>query len=223
MPNTSETCEIFKLRYSYRLLFDWWTAAYDRPTTSLLYCSQLESINYRNPRFDSFVDEYKELWICIQHYSETFSCLQLENSECNTDSNYNDALYQLFTTEFADFRICMNEASKYHSLLRIHRIDAARETYYQQASLHCSKNSSWNSAFRRESLILILGSKNAAIFAHGHPWVCSVEASDAHFPQTLDRGPRIALCPWLKNRNEDPFGLGGWPEYLWHLTDRCLV
>lgn len=64
-------------RNSYRLLFDWWTAAYDRPATSLLYCSQLESVIHQNPRFKRYEDEYKELWICIQkHYSVTLSRLQ---------------------------------------------------------------------------------------------------------------------------------------------------
>lgn len=69
----------------------------------------------------------------------------------------------------------------------------------------------------------MLPSKNVAGFAHEYSWVCSVEASDPHFPQTIDCGPRIAACPWLNNKNEDPFGLDGWPEYLWHAKDRRLV
>ncbi|UKZ93075.1 uncharacterized protein TrAFT101_008007 [Trichoderma asperellum] len=239
-------------RNSYRLLFDWWTAAYDRPATSLLYCSQLESVIHQNPRFKRYEDEYKELWICIQkHYSVTLSRLQprdtgldgwgrnkeigLRNSALNDlewfrsnqivpiHSDYNEALYQLFLIEFSDFRICIDEANEDRSALRIHRIHAAKEAYYQQTSVHCSKVNPCGSAFLRGSFIPMLPSKNVAGFAHEYSWVCSVEASDPHFPQTIDCGPRIAACPWLNNKNEDPFGLDGWPEYLWHAKDRRLV
>lgn len=125
--------------------------------------------------------------------------------------------------EFSDFRTCIDEASEDYSLLRSHRIHAAREAYCRQASLHCSRVSHWSSAIRHELVSPILASGNATGLTNECSWVCSVEASDPHSPQTLDRGPRIAACPWLEDKNEDPFGLGGWPEYLWHLQNRCLV
>lgn len=64
-------------RNSYQLLFDWWTATSDRPSTPLLYCSQLQFLVHQNPRLKRFTDRYKELWICIQsNLSETLSDMQ---------------------------------------------------------------------------------------------------------------------------------------------------
>lgn len=205
-------------RNSYRLLFDWWTAAYGRPSTPLSYCSQLQSLVHQNPRFRHFIDEYEELWICIQNsFPETLSDMQ--SGEAG-HSDYDKALYRLFMAEFADFRTCINEASEDYSSLRAHRIQAAREAYYQQASLQISH---WSSDIRLESSSPIRAGRNGTGCTRECSWVCSVEASDPCFPQTIDCGPRIAACPWLEDKQEDPFGLGGWPEYLWHLKDRCLV
>ncbi|UKZ66188.1 uncharacterized protein TrAtP1_007364 [Trichoderma atroviride] len=208
-------------RNSYRLLFDWWTAASDRHSTPLSYCSQLQSLVHQNPRSKRFTDDYEELWICIQNsLLETLSDLQSREAG---HSDYDKALYQLFMAEFADFRTCIDEAREDYSLLRAQRIHAAREAYYRQASLHCSQISHGSSDIRHGSFGPILAGRNGTGFTHECSWARPVEASDPYCPQTLDCGPRIAACPWLEDKHEDPFGLGGWPEYLWHLNDRCLV
>lgn len=196
-------------RNSYRLLFDWWITAYDPPSVPLLYCSQLQSLVQQNPRFKHFIDEYEELWICIRnHYTGKLSTSQSREAR---ESDYDNALYRFFKAEFGDFRTYIDEASEDYSLLRTYRIRAAREVYCRQAVLHCSKTDLWSL------------SSNSSGFAHVYSWFCSTEATDSHSLQTLDRCPRIAACSWLEDRNEDPFGLDGWPEYLWHLKNRCLV
>lgn len=113
-------------RNSYRLLFDWWTAAYGRPSTPPLYCSQLQSLVHQNPRFKRFTDEYEELWICIQSsFSETLSDLQSREAG---HSDYDKALYRLFMAEFADFRTCIDEASEDYSSLRAQRIQCGNRS-----------------------------------------------------------------------------------------------
>ncbi|KAL6904018.1 hypothetical protein GGI43DRAFT_421509 [Trichoderma evansii] len=210
-------------RNSYRLLFDWWTAAYDLPIVPIFQFSQLQLMLWEHPQFD-FADEHPELLKCIvKHYNVFHYYSRYRKAKGGFDSDYNKTLNQLFKAEFSDVSVRINENNVGYSILNILRREAAREAYYQQASLHCSKPKSGSLSYRHESCFPILPSRRTAGAGHDYSWVASVEASDPNFPQTLDRGPRIAPCPWLKNKNEDPLGLDGWPEYLWHLNDRRLV
>lgn len=66
------------------------------------------------------------------------------------------------------------------------------------------------------------------------PFICSRQASDISYPQTVQGGPLIRACSWLDlnplfsgqyltQKDEEANQLAGWPEYLWSLRQGHAV
>lgn len=105
----------------------------------------------KHPQFD-FTNEHDELVKCIEkHYNVFHYSSRHKKAKGGFNSDYNKALNRLFKAEFVDVGVHSNENNDSYSILKIPRLGAAREAYYQQASLHCSKPKSESLGCRHES------------------------------------------------------------------------
>jgi hypothetical protein len=89
-------------RNSYRLLFDWWTAAYDLPIVALVLFAELRIMLQEYPQFD-LVNEHNELVKCAEkHYNEFHYYSRHNKALGGFESDYNKALTLLFKGEFTN-------------------------------------------------------------------------------------------------------------------------
>ncbi|KAI0146487.1 hypothetical protein BJ166DRAFT_65726 [Pestalotiopsis sp. NC0098] len=209
-------------RYSYQLIFDWWTATIDDPEVPAASLAALiGGSKSLKTQVKSEIAVHGELLLCIQ---ETYAMLGFHGSTSPPSvswpeySDYNKALWKLFIYEFANPGTYDAAADPGGSIMRSIRRDAAIKAYCRQASLQCSNTPSQPTRLRPEARgEHILG----IIFTH--------QASDPHFPRVLSRGPLIRACPWLdQHESASPHryptdGLESWPRYLWDITKRCTI
>ncbi|KAI1448784.1 hypothetical protein F5Y02DRAFT_430623 [Annulohypoxylon stygium] len=204
-------------RYTYHLLFDWWTAAFDDPKAPRAYAEILiaqSPILKKQVEEKYFVGKHRDLWECIGQHFGLLPRLPPDFSLNEKDlSEYDKALWELFLTEF--FRGDVYDDYNI-DFIKSARQQAAFTAYHRQAGMR-------HDTSLRPPIIL----QHRTI---ENSFACSIEASDPRHPRHINRGPLLRACPWLDRKDENstqlsnkPDPLSGWPRYLWHLTDKKVV
>lgn len=205
-------------RYSYQLLFDWWTAAFQDPSVPFQYFKTLFSLSpILAQELQTTLDQTRPcLFACIVHH--THALVHSHNgvpTELNK-SPYNAVLSNLFKLEFG-LTSTYNRQREDRPALLLLRPRAAREAYRQQV---------WFESFHGRRINPHL--HDMSDDSRPCPFICSHQASDPSCPRTVQRGPLIRACSWLdpntsvsgqylSRKDEKDNDLAGWPEYLWDL------
>lgn len=214
-------------RHSYQLLYDWWIAAFQDPSTIL---NELNEFIELSETLKSEMDDVKmidasrrDLWACFNRHKQALSLRGATAAKIYNFSPYNQSLRRLFIIEFLCPSVYkMDEKAQIQSL-DYARHTAAKKAYCSQTAAHCFGPLFPEQAPHELSEIRVIC-----------PWICSVEASDLSYPRTLGQGPLIRACPWLDpatstsprypyERNNGVEDLDGWPEFLWDIENRCVV
>lgn len=203
-------------RYSYQLLFDWWTAAFQDPAVPLRYFYMVlaQSPIIVRELETTLIQTRPELFACISIH---MNALQPGHSRMTTEldeSEYNNIMWALFIQEFI-FSRAYNRQEENPSMSL--RRSAAREAYRQQVAFE---------SFRGQRINPHLHDMLAESLSTS--FICSHQASDTCYSRTVQRGPLMRACSWLdpnasisgqrlSEKDDQDDQLAGWPEYLWDL------
>ncbi|KAL6803326.1 hypothetical protein GGI42DRAFT_24260 [Trichoderma sp. SZMC 28013] len=214
-------------RYSYQLLYDWWIAAFQDPSTPLKKLDEFiglsETLKSEMNNTATIDASRRDLWACINRHKQALGLGGATAAKSKDFSPYNTSLCRLFITEFLCPAVYIMDQTAHIQSLDFARHAAATDAYCFQMAAHCFG-----------PLLPELSPHTLSEFGGHCPWICSTEASDPSYSRTLGRGPLIRACSWLDPttctspqypypKNTTMEDLDGWPEFLWDIENRCIV
>lgn len=196
-------------RHAFRLLYEWWTASYQDPATSL---AGIFDIVDECDRVDEEGATSQEAWRRVLKILELkrWPVGDIKSHNNGRVMHYDERILELFRWEFdSTVEDPIMDASLVHPQRRNRRSQAALYAYCQQLSWHCFYDLE-PVAGCNESC------KEKQVNAVERLW-----DNENPFTSVAARGPIIEACPWLEKTEND---LGtSLPYYLWDVENSRTV